>query len=106
MEEPWDKLKTTLMAATEVACSWSKGHTHINATWWWDKYVEVTVKKKRILLKLYICSKEACNGHYEKLLDVEFDRDEDHLKWNSPIVGPSPKFSKKEVTSALAKMKD
>ena len=49
---------------------------------------------------------KAWKEHYEKLLNVEFPWNADHLVWEPPIPGNAPEITEKSVTTALSGMSD
>ena len=48
---------------------------------------------------------KAWQGHYQRLLNEEFDWDKESLILNDPTIGPCPEIDIKDVKDALSKMK-
>ena len=53
VEQLWSSLKDDLLGSTELTCGWTKGAARHRVTWWWNERVDVAVKEKRRLWKLW-----------------------------------------------------
>ena len=53
----WEKIKTSMLEATETSCGKTKGPRKKKESWWWSKEVEVAIKEKKESFSRWLTSK-------------------------------------------------
>ena len=51
--EDWYDLKSKLLDVASEVCGYTKGKPRHFETWWWNKDVDVTVRRKRELFRIW-----------------------------------------------------
>ena len=53
VEEQWVALEKALLNATDKSCGWTKRPPRRKVTWWWNSDVDLVIKEKRRLWKIW-----------------------------------------------------
>ena len=53
IEECWNSLKACILESFDASCGWTKAQQTRKETWWWNDDVDLAVKEKRNLWKLW-----------------------------------------------------